>query len=257
MAKSISSLNSTKSTLPPITLLYGVDGVGKTSLAAEWPDPVYLHTEGEEPPNDVELATPGTLESYEELLGLIGELVTEDHDRKTLILDSLDGLEPLFWAATCERLKVSSIEEPGYGRGYVEADKEWQDFLGGLMALKQRGIAVVMLAHPEIVRFDSPISDPYSRYGIKLHKRASALVREKADIVGFINYRTTLKEKEVGPKKKVTHGEGGGDRQIHLEERPGFIAKNRYNMPPNVAYKKGQGYADLQKFFPAPTGIAA
>ncbi len=257
MAKSISQLNSTKSTNPPITLLYGVDGVGKTSLAAEWPDPIYLHTEGEEPPNDVELATPGTLTSYEELLGLIGELVTEDHDRKTVIIDSLDGLESLVWAATCERLKVGSIEEPGFGKGYVETDKEWQDLLGGIAALKARGIAVVMLAHPEIVRFDSPISDPYSRYGIKLHKRASALVREKADIVGFINYRTTLKTKEVGPKKAITHGEGGGDRQIHLEERPGFVAKNRYNMPTAVPYKKGAGYTELQKFFPAPTGVAA
>ncbi len=263
MAKSISSLNSTKSVLPPITLLYGVDGVGKTSLAAEWPDPIYLHTDGEEPPNDVELATPGTVESFSELLDIIGELVTTDHPHKTVIIDSLDGLEPLVWAATCQRgigkdgQSVASIEEPGYGKGYVEADKEWHDFLGGISALKARGIAVVMLAHPEVVRFDSPVSDPYSRYTIKLHKRANALVREKADIVGFMNYRMTLKSKEVGPKKSVTHGEGGGDRQIHLEERPGFVAKNRYNCPTSVPYKKGEGYKTLQKYFPAPTGIAA
>lgn len=257
MAKSISSLNSTKSDRPPITLIYSVDGWGKTSLGAEFPDPIYLHTEGEEPPNDVELPTPGVLTSFDELLTLIGELVTEEHEHKTVIIDSLDGIEPLLWAATCERLKIGSIEEAGFGRGYVEADKEWQDLLGGLAALKQRGIAVVMLAHPEIVRFDSPTSDPFSRYGVKLHKRASALVREKSDIVAFGNFRMVLKEKEVGPKKKIAHGEGGGERQIHLEERPGFVAKNRYNMKTSMVYKKGEGYKELQKFFPAPTGVVA
>lgn len=256
MAKSIASLVSSKSENPPITLVYGVGGIGKTSLGSEWPDAIYLHTEGEEPPNDVELPTPGVLESFEELMNIIGELVEGKHEHKTVILDSLDGLEPLVWAATCERLNVSSIEEPGFGKGYVEADKEWQDLLGGLAALKQRGIAVVLLAHPEIVRFDSPVSDPYSRYGIKLHKRASALVKEKVDIIAFLNYRVTLKEKEVGPKKKIAHGESGGDRNIHLEERAGFVAKNRYNMPPSIQYKKGEGYKAMAKYFPQPTGPA-
>lgn len=257
MAKSLSSLNSSKSDKPPITLLYGVDGVGKTSLAAEWPDPIYIHTEGEEPPNDVDMPTPGVMEIYDELVSIIEELCGEDHDRKTVIFDSLDGIEPLVWAKTCERLGVNSIEEPGFGKGYVETDAEWAYLMSGIMALKQRGIAVVMLAHPEIVRFDSPTTDPYSRYGIKMHKRASNMIREKSDIVGFINYRMSLKEKEVGPKKKVAHGEGGGDRVIHLEERPGFLAKNRYSMPANMPFKKGDGYKSLQKFFPAPTGVAA
>jgi hypothetical protein len=264
MAKSIASLNSTKSDKPPICLLYGVDGVGKTSLAAEWPDPIYLHTQGEEPPKGVELFSPGddkdgttALKSYDELIDIIGELVVQPHEFKTVIIDSVDGLEPLVWKATCQRLStndkpIMSIEEPGYGKGYIEADTEWRYLLDGILALKQEGVAVVLLAHPEIVRFDSPVSDPYSRYGIKLQKRASALLREKSDIVGFINYRTTIKEKEVARQTKVAHGEGGGDRQIHLEERPGFLAKNRYDMPNIVPFKLSKGYAELSKHFPAP-----
>src|SRR5690606_25444199 len=201
---SLSSLKSSKSTKPPIVLIYGVDGIGKTTLAAEWPAPIYLHTAGEETPSDVDLPTPGTIESYEALLDVFGELLTEVHEFQTVIIDSLDGLENLVWDATCGRLGVSSIEEPGYGRGYVEADTEWREFLGATAALKANGINVVMLAHPEIIRFDSPVTDPYSRYTIKLHKRANALVREQADIVGFMNYRVSLKEKEVGHKKTVT-----------------------------------------------------
>lgn len=255
MAISLSSLRSTKSDAPPIVVLYGVDGVGKTSLAAEFPDPVYLHTDGENPPDDVELLSPGTIETFDELLDVFGELLTEEHDRKTVIIDSLDGLEPLVWAKTCQRISVNSIEEAGYGKGYIEADKEWNDYLAALSALKQRGIAVVQLAHPEIVRFDSPTTDPYSRYSIKLHKRANALVREKADIVAFINYRVSLKEKEVGFNKKVTHAEGGSERLIHTEERAGFVAKSRYSTPASVPYKKGSGYTELSKYFPAPAGV--
>ena len=254
MAKSISALNSTKSDKPPIVLLYGVDGVGKTSLAAEWPDPIYLHTQGEEPPSNIELQSPGVVESYDEMIGLMTELVTEDHNYKTVIIDSLDGFEQLVWAKTCERAGFETIEAPGYGKGYVETDQEWQYFADGAIALKQRGIAVVLLAHPEIIRFDSPTTDPYSRYTPKLHKRANAVIREKSDVVAFMNYRTTIKEKEVARQKTVAHGEGGGDRQIHLEERPGFMAKNRYQMPANIQYRIGKGYAELSKHFPHPYG---
>jgi len=127
MALSLSSLRSSKSTNPPVITLYGVDGIGKTSLAAEFPDAIYLPTDGERTPEGVELPTPGTIESFAALLDVFGELLTTDHEFKTVIVDSLDGLEPLVWAATSARLGVESIEAPGYGRGYVEADGEWNE----------------------------------------------------------------------------------------------------------------------------------
>lgn len=256
MAISLSTLRSTRTENPPVIILYGVDGVGKTSLAAEFPDPIYLPTDGERPPSDVDMVSPGTVESFDELLNVFAELLTEDHDRKTVIIDSLDGLESLVWAATCRRLGVTSIEEPGFGKGYVEADTEWLEYLAALSALAASGMAVVQLAHPEIVRFDSPISDPYSRYGIKLHKRANAMVRERADVTAFINYRISIKEKEVGRQQKVAHAEGGRERQIFLSEQAGFVAKNRYGMPDKLPYTKGQGYAKMAEHFPAPRGAA-
>ena len=254
MAISLSSLRSSKSDNPPILLIYGVGKVGKTSLAAEFPDPIYLSTDGERTPDDIELPS-ADIETFDDLLGVFGDLLTEDHPHKTVIIDSLDGLEPLVWAATCQRNGWATIEDPGFGKGYLAADVEWGEYFQALTALKNAGLAVVQIAHPEIVRFDSPTSDPYSRYGIKLQRRAAALAQEKADIIGFLNYRVSIKEKEVGFNKKVSHAEGGAERQIHLEERAGFIAGNRYSMPATITFKKGAGYTELAKFFPAPTGV--
>jgi hypothetical protein len=250
MAISLGSLKSTKTNRPPITLLYGVDGVGKTSLAAEFPNPIYLPTEGETPPSDVELQTPGTVESYEALLDVFGELLEGEHDFGTVIVDSLDGMESLVWVATCRRLGINSIEEAGYGKGYIEADTEWKEYLSAVSALARSGLYVVQLAHPEIVRFDSPTSDPYSRYTIKLHKRANALVREQSDIVAFMNYRISLKTADAGFNKKVTHAEGGNERLVHLSEKAGFVAKNRYSMPDSFKYQKGKGFEEFTKYLP-------
>jgi hypothetical protein len=256
VAKKLASLKSSESQDPPIVLIYGNDGVGKTSLAAEFPAPIYLHTDGEETPKGIQLPS-SLIESYDDACEVLGELLEPGHDFKTIVLDSLDGLEPLVWQKTCARLGVKSIEEPGYGKGYKEADEEWNYLIGGFLAAKKAGLHVVMLAHPRIKRFDSPVSDPYDRYGIKIHDRASDLVREKSDIVVFMKQRITLKEKEVARQTKVAHGESGGDREMHLEERPGFVAKNRFDMPNRITYKRGTGYAELAKFFPTPTGVGA
>lgn len=268
MAISLKKLRSSTSQYPPVVLLYGVDGVGKTTLAAEFPSPLYLPTAGERTPEGVDLATPEDedgnakyIESWADLKDIVGDLLSEDHDFKTVIFDSLDGLEPVINAETCVRIGADSIgsndkgSPAAFGQGDVQADVEWGEFMDACAMLTRRGICVVLLAHPEIKRFDSPVTDPYDRYQVKLRKRAAALVRERSDIVAFINYRVSLKSKEVGIKKEVTHAEGGKERQIHLTEGAGFVAKNRYSMPDAITYRKGKGYEDLAKFFPEPTGI--
>lgn len=265
MAIDLKSLKTTRQETgvrPPVALIYGVDGIGKTSLAAEWPDPIYLSTAGEDPPTDVDIPKQD-IATLSDLWEAFGALINEDHDFKTVIIDSLDGIEPLLNAETCVRIGATSLDSndkgspAAFGRGYVEADVEWQQFMAGCRALKERGIAVVLIAHPEIKRFDSPTDDSYDRYQVKLQKRGAAIVREQSDIVAFCNYRITLKTKEVAPKKSVTHAEGGKERNIHLTEGAGYVAKNRYNMPDSIVYRKGDGYAALAKYFPAPTGVAA
>ncbi|WP_318013618.1 MULTISPECIES: ATP-binding protein [unclassified Mesorhizobium] len=251
-------------------LIYGVDGVGKTSLAAEFPDAIYLPTQGERTPDGIELPRPADedgndkyIETMAEMQEIFAELLNDDHGIKTVIVDSLDGFEPILNAVTAARIGAASVDDnakgspAAFGRGYIETEVEWNEFMGACHMLTERGIAVVLLAHPEIKRFDSPVTDPYDRYQIKLNKRAAAIVREKSDIVAFVNYRISLKTKEVAPKKEITHAEGGKERQIHLAEGAGFVAKSRYNTPDSIVYRKGQGYTELSKYFPAPTGVQA
>lgn len=255
MAISLGSLKSSKSTVPPIVLIYGVDGIGKTSLAAEWPAPLYIPTEGQKTPSDVDIPSTDNVSSWADIEGIINELLTADHGLQTVIFDSLGGLAPFVEGVTAARIGSASVDDnskgspAAFGNGYKESEVEWSVFMSGCEALAQAGINVVLLGHPEIKRFDDPMNDPYDRYILKLNKRAAPLVREKCDIVAFLNYRISIKEKEVAPKTKVAHAEGGKERQIHLSRGAGFDAKNRYFMPDAITYRKGSGYADLSKFW--------
>ena len=162
----------------------------------------------------------------------LASLYTEPHDYQTVVLDSLDWLEPLIWQHTAQMHNQPDIESFGYGKGYLAALDTWRSLLDGLNALRdERGMGVILIAHAEIKRFDSPETEPYDRYQPKLHSRASALVQEHVDAVLFANYRISTLKSDVGFNKKVVRGVSGGDRLLHTAERPAFLAKNRFGMP--------------------------
>lgn len=233
MGISLASLRRAGANKPPIILIHAVGGVGKTTFGASSPAPVFLQTEdGLHYPID----TFGLLKAWEEVIGALGALYTEDHDFKTLVVDSLDWLEPIIWAETCRRgdggKSYKSIEDFGFGKGYAQALNIWREYLDGIAALRdERDMTIVQICHTETRRFDAPDTDPYDRYQLKLHKAAAALVIEHCDIVGFLNYRVSVVKTDVGFKKMVARGVGGGMRALFVEERPAFIAKNRFFMP--------------------------
>ena len=168
----------------------------------------------------------------DDVIGALAALYTEPHDFKTCVIDSVDWLEALIWAKVCRDNGWASIEDAGYGKGYVAALNLWRQYIDGLNALRDdKGMTVIQIAHTDIKRFDSPEHDPYDRYTIKLHARAAALVQEHSDIVLFANYRISTVKADVGFNKKVSRAVGSGERVIHTTERPAFLAKNRYGLP--------------------------
>jgi hypothetical protein len=237
----------------PKLVIYGSHGVGKTTFGAGFPAPILLMTEDGVGSLRIK-RFPKVVESYTELMTAIGALYQGDHDRQTLVLDSLDWLEPIVWAETARRHNKTAIEDFDYGKGYIFADDVWGEVLTGLDALqRERGMSIVCTAHAAVSRFQSPTVEPFDRYSIKLHKRASALVQEWADIVGFCHWQTSTTTTELGFKKTATRGISTGQRLLALEERPAWEAKNRFQLPPVMALDAGQFLGLLaERYTPAP-----
>ncbi len=230
MAISLDSIVRTQATKPPRILIHGVAGVGKSTFAAGAPDPIFLLTE--DGLGTLEVPHFPLLRTYDEAMDALERLYADEHDYRTVVIDSADWLEPLVWQRACKDNGWASIEDAGYGKGYVAALDLWRQYLDALDALRgDRGMTVVQIAHTDIKRFDSPEHDPYDRYVIKLHARAAALLQEHADIVLFANYRVSTVKAEVGFNKKVTRALGAGERLVYASERPAFLAKNRYGLP--------------------------
>lgn len=254
MTISLASVKRSGQPKPPTVLLYSVHGIGKTTFGASAPNPIFIQTE--DGLGAIEADTFGVLKSYGEIMDAIGSLYNEEHDFKTVVLDSADWAEPLVWAEACRLNGWKDIETPGYGRGYVAALDSWKMLIDGLTALRdERGMAVVILAHSEIKKFDSPETEPYDRYQPKLHKGASAIVQEAMDCVLFANYRVSTVKTDSGFNKKLVRGVGSGERLIFTTERPAFLAKNRWSFPETMPLSWDE-FASCVPFYSSQTAAA-
>jgi hypothetical protein len=215
---------------PPRILIHGGPGIGKSTFAASASRPLFVLTE--DGLGTLDVPHFPLAQSFDEVMRSLAALYTEPHDFQTLVVDSLDWLEPHVWVKTCQANRWPDIEAPGYGKGYVAALTFWRQYLEGINALRlDRGMTIIQIAHSHIRRFDSPEVEPFDRYEIKLHRSASALLQEHSDVVLFAGYRISTIKSDVGFNKKVTRAVGSGERLLHTAERPSFLAKNRFSLP--------------------------
>jgi hypothetical protein len=221
----------------PRIVVYGVPGIGKTSLAASSDSPIFLPCEDGFGALDVECFPKPS--SLQDVYDSIGALIEGEHSYRTFVIDTLDALEPIIWQHVCDAGGKKSIEDFGYGKGLTAAAAEWRLLLKGLDMLRDRGMVVLLLAHSTVIKFEAPDSDPYDRYQMRLDKRAEASVSDWADAVLFANYEVATVKTE-GDKKR---GVGKGARKLHTQERPAWRAKNRYGMPDTIAMQKDHGWS--------------
>ena len=219
-----------KVAVPRRVLLYGTHGVGKSTWASMAEKPIFIQTE--DGLAGIECERFPLAGKYEDVLAALGELYTEEHAYRTVVIDSLDWLQSLIYERVCKDRGVENIEDLPYGRGYVFALTRWREVLAGLDALRNdRGMTVILIAHAQIERFANPETDTYDRYSPRLQKLASALVQEYCDEVLFATYKVHTRTTREGFDRKRVQGLGTGERVMRTAERPAHVAKNRLNLP--------------------------
>lgn len=236
---------------PAFCVFYAGAKSGKTTLASEFPAPLYVRTgKGERAPAGVTMKSFGVSESYRDVMEQADWMLDAQHDRKTFILDSADGLEQHIFAEVCAKNKVASIEDIPYGKGYTQASEIWHEFIAKVMQLKEAGFYVVVIAHVKSKTVPGVTTDSYPRYMPNLRDDAIGIVVDAADLIGFLHQRVSIRKEDVGFNKKNTRGEGGGDMLIAVQERPGFISGNRYDIEkPTLPFKRGEGFKALDYYF--------
>lgn len=230
MAFNLNSIKRSTGIKAPRVMIYGPHGLGKTTFGAGAPAPIFILTEdglGRLEVDHFPLAT-----SYDDVVGAISTLYSDEHTFGTVVIDSLDWLDNLVWQDINAKHDAKDL---AYGKGAVIAADYWRGILEGLSALRdEKGMAIVLIAHAEIKRFDSPEVEPFERYQPKLQARSSALVQEWCDAVLFCNYKTIVKKEDVGFNREVNRGITTGERLLHANEKPAYLAKNRYSLPDSL-----------------------
>jgi hypothetical protein len=230
MALSLSNIKRGVDIGPPRIIIHATKGIGKTTFGANSPKPIFIQIEDGQ--GTLDIARFPQAKSYDDVMESLAALSQEEHDFSTVVVDSLDWLEPLIWQKVCEVNGKKSIEEFGFGKGYIEALPLWRDFFAALNYLRsEKGMASILIAHTQIKRFDSPDAEPYDRYQLKMHDRASALAQEWADVILFANMKVFTTKTEGGFGRATTRGISTGERVVYTEERPSHVAKNRYQLP--------------------------
>lgn len=236
MAISLSSIASGVRMKAPKLVIYGVGGIGKTTFAAGATKPIFLFTEEGQGSLDVARFEPRpddpVLRTWEELIEGCQALYNEQHDYGTVVLDSMDFAEPLLWRYVSEKYKKANIEAFGYGKGYVYAVDEARILFQWLDALRNdRNMAIIIIAHNETKKFESPDAETYDRYKLRLQDRLAHYIHDWSDVLLFANYKTTVVKDDEGFNRDRKRGVGVGERVMFSEERPAFWAKNRYGLP--------------------------
>lgn len=212
-------------------VIYGPEGIGKSTFAAQFPDPLFIDTEGST--KNMDVARMDKPSSWTMLKNQIAYIKANPAVCKTLVIDTIDWAEKLCVEDICALHGKSGIEDFGYGNGYVYEMEEFGRLLNSLEEVVNVGVNVVLTAHAQLRKFTQPDEfGEYDRWELKLGKKTgsliSPLVKEWADILLFANYKTVaVAADDKGKKFKAQ----GGERVMYTEHHPCWDAKNRHGLP--------------------------
>ena len=206
-------------------VLYGSEGIGKSTFAAKFPNPLFIDTEGGTSHMDVRrIEKPQT---WDELIAVLNEVAITKNLCESLVIDTADWAEQLAISHICTKYKKTGLEEFGYGKGYTYLAEEFMAFFEVLDKIIASGVNVVVTAHAKMRKFEQPDEmGAYDRWEMKLSKQVAPLFKEWCDMLLFLNYQTFV----VATENKSAKVQGG-KRVVYTSHHPCWDAKNRHELP--------------------------
>ena len=219
---------------PQKVVIYGPEGIGKSTFASQFPNPVFIDTEGGTMRLDV-VRTPAP-SSFAMLMEQVCYFKANPRLCRTLVIDTADWAEQLCVNDVCAKAQKNGIEDFGYGKGYTYVAEEFGKLLNALDELIEHGIHVVFTAHAQMRKFEQPDEmNSYDRWEMKLGKKTGPMLREWADIVLFANYETFVVKTDGGMDKNKGKAQGGR-RVMYTSHQPCWDAKNRHGLKDKLLF---------------------
>lgn len=220
--------------VPPVSVITGPIGVGKTHTACQAQAPIMLDLEhGAEIEDIPKIPLYGKEISFDDCMESL-RLIFANHKKmgvKTVIVDSMDWVQKLIHKEVCKQKGVETIEEMKWGAGYQFAASLAQDFFNGLDSLRHLGLEIIIICHTQIVKVDEPIHNVYEIYDLKLDRLIRNSLKEWATIIAFCEFEQTTQLKGERFGKKVYKATSTGNRVMHTVPQAGFVAKSRIPIP--------------------------
>lgn len=244
----LDTITNEKKNKPPIIVLYGVEGIGKTPIGSLAKNPIFIMTEDGK--GNLDFSHFPLCEKMSDAFMQLEALCKEDHNYKTLCMDSIDWLERLIWNEVAKLAGKRTIEEIGYGAGYKMAVQYWNDYLQYITYLRDvKGMTILQIAHSDVKKFKDPEMDQYDVYDLGIHDLASSLIREHADCVFFMKYQTFTIKTDAGFNQKRTRATGGDNRILYAQNHASAKAKNRYGIPSEVEMKDLNDFWKMMEYY--------
>lgn len=211
---------------PERIILHGAPGIGKSTLAAQAPKPLFLDLE--HGTLQLDAARVDNITNWAQLNATLHQLANEDAGFETLVIDTLDKAEWLCHQYVCELARVQSIEKVGkFGAGWTAAYEHFRGFAKRLEDIRaKRRMKIILISHSKVERVPNAAGDDYDRWTLKVNKQIAGMFYESFDAVLFARLETFTRTTENGRTRGV-----GDARVIETQEAPAWLAKNRYGLP--------------------------
>lgn len=244
---------------PQKLVIYAPAGIGKSTLASQLPNPLFVDFEGGTHQLDVARVEPVTISEFEKI---VRELVRDRQGFETVVIDTIDWLEEAAVrqvVTDAENDNIKTIEDFGFGKGWLVLNNKMTAITSLFDRLIDAGLHVVCLAHAAVRKFEDPKqSVSYDRYELKMYKDrpgakgSAALVKEWADALLFGSFEDRVKAAVMDGGKGKAVASSGRERALYCSHSAAWDAKNRHDLKD----KESWSVETLMKVLGNPTAPA-